>query len=328
MRRFWAGLMAIVVVPLLAAALVFVSLRAWILDPGFYATALADQRLYEPMTEYDVPLYLSEQIVYELPSSFPARALATGLAQVMDSEYLRDQALRLLEGVFDALEGRSPHLTLTLDVLWLKEQLQGSGSLPFAQAVASHLPICSSQRPTGGGNEYLQCVPAGQAEEQTIENILRQLPSFVAEMPDELLVAQETDWIQVPASSVFTIGLVVSVLVIAGLWFMTALVGGYDWPERLHWLGWTLVFPTFTVFLAGLAMLIGLALGWTFWIGSGMVEHTIFALESFRVALAEVASIAGRVVARGLLVVGGVGVGIGLGMFAWSATLQARSRQY
>jgi len=334
MRQAIAVIMIILLVfPLIFATLMSFSVSTWAMDRGFYLQLLSDERIYEAILRDDS--WDDEQIfeVTEL-EGIPSDALAKALREVVTPNYLRSQAVALVEETFDAIEGRASTLELSVDISPLKDRLRSDGGDRFARSLAANLPVCGSgQAAVAAGAQLPRCRPADLSEEQTAQLITAALPDFLDSLPDTYPEPAETVVFDYSPENEFWTGFigtnrliwasVLLALIAASFWVGAAFVGGENRRRIVQWLGWPLFVPAVLTLVCGIS--IRIAAGWP-WVDYGLGNW----LATDVWYRAEVAGVIGTVVrtaikavARGFLVTGGVSIGISLGLIIWSFSISA-----
>ncbi len=328
MRKLIALFLIVVLVfPLTLATLTAISVSTWVLDRSFYEDLLGDTRLYEVMLSEDLPNYFNRRFAREFDSDLPVAALGKALREVVTPEYLRDQATRIVDQTFDALEGQSATLDLYLDMAPIKAALRGDGGWRFAQALAAELPVCAAgQDEAVAEGAIMPCRPADTSVDEVAALIAAGLPAYLDRVPDRLNLARER--LNLPrglrggkalmlGTEALNLAIVLLVVIAGGCWVVAALIGGSDRRERILWLGWSLIVPAALIFLIGLAINTDFSLGW---VRSGLNEARFEGLEyseSFRLAVLDVSRTALSTVANGFLAAGGVAGAIALALIAW-----------
>lgn len=316
MRKIPAVILILaLVIPLLLATLTLFSVSTWVLKRSFYHELLGDPRLYDALltearARRDRPW---GGLDWEAPRAFagvPGEALTKALAETVDGGYLRDQALRAVDAVFDVLDGVEPQAEFKLDLRPLKARLRGEARDRFARTLAESLPVCTSgQDPLVTGSGLLRCRPTGMSTERAFERILAAMPTALDRLPDSYPFAPETvnlftdlsaySW----AGSLGTARLVLAAsilgLVAAGFWVGAAFLGGRDRREVMAFLGWSLLVPAALTLASGLAV------------------RFVFLGRWFMIpALADVARTVLNSLSRGFLVAGGIAAGLALALIA------------
>ncbi len=329
MRKLLAlFLAAVIVFPMMLAALSLVSVSQWALDRKFYEQLLGDVRLYEVMLNEDMPNYINNRRPVAEADMIPAGALSNALRTVVSAEDLRAQSLRMVDEVFDAVEGRTDGFELYLDTTQIKQTLQTpAGAQKFAQALASSLPACTSnQTPVASGGMLMRCLPSNQSADEAATSIAAALPTFLDGVPDRINLQRERyDWARwtrgTPMTFVMANSLSVAIVimfVIAGVaWLIAALIAGDSTRERLLWLGWMLIVPAALTLLIGVSMNAPMTTGW---IRFGLNEARFGGMEyssAFRDVLLGSIGQALQTIANGFLAAGAAAGAIGLGLVVW-----------
>jgi hypothetical protein len=283
MRSVPAALIAVfLVVPLFLAALFTISVSTWVLDRGFYAELIDDERLYE------VPKTADRE-------SLEWAAQATGITllrdpalvkQIVTPGYMRSQALSVLNQAFDFVEGRSRSFDPLIDLIPLKKALTAMGGT--RAALASRTP-----------------------------DSIR-----LSEMPETRYIPPRWWGVSgFSALGALVLADVILLVLAGGFWVAAAFIGGANARERLLWLGGCLAPPAALVFLSGLGSLVPLAGGWM-WAGirSAGLESLGYG-PGFPAALFDAARHAVGRVATGFLATGAVAAGIAVAMIVIAVTM-------
>jgi len=329
MRKLLALILAVAVVcPLILSALSLVSVSQWALDRKFYEQLLGDVRLYEALLSEDMPNYINNRRPVAEADMIPASALSAALRTVVSAEDLRTQSLRMVNDVFDAVEGRADGFELYLDTTQIKQTLQTeSGARKFAHALASNLPACtSSQTPVASSGALMRCLPSNQSADEAATSIAAALPAFLDGVPNHINLQRERyDWARwtrgTPMAFVMANSLSVAIVimfVIAGMaWLIAALVAGDSTRERLLWLGWMLIIPAALILLIGVSMNAPFTTGWMrFGISEARFGDVAYS-PAFRDALLGSIGQALRTIANGFVAAGAAAAAIGLGLVVW-----------
>ena len=338
MRKLLALLLYVFIVfPLVLATLIVASVSTWALDREFYTNLLGDARLYEVLLSEDLPNYLNRRVVREA-DSLPAKALGDALREVVTPEYLRTQALNIVNDAFDFAEGRDYTLELVLDARPIKEALRGDGAPRFARVLAAGLPTCAAgQEPLAAGSTIPRCLPSSVSVDQATDMVLAALPAFLDKVPDRIqLNDRPIDmrrelrgveiWGGLAGANSLNVAIVILVFISGSFWIVSALLAGEDRRERLMWLGWMLIVPAILVFMIGLAVNTDFASGWVrFGLDQARFEGVEYSL-AFRQALINVARDALNTVANGFLAAGGVAGAIALALIVWGGSVPPERR--
>lgn len=232
----------------------------WIAERGFYNDVLDNESLYSAFLETDLPSYLGQEVFAS--DQIPAAALATGLQQVITPAYLRDEALNVVDQVFDYLDGETNTLQASLNLAPIKARLIEDGGQEFAQALAGALPPCSAgQSGVASDGTLLRCLPSDMSVSDASQQISNSMPEWVAEIPDQIALNEPVD-----VRSEFALDTTVTrdlrggILAAAGgigvfaliFWLIGAMVGAGGARGRWILLGVSLLVPALTVLFLGL----------------------------------------------------------------------------
>jgi hypothetical protein len=322
------------VCPLFFAALLTVSVSTWALDRGFYAHLINDARLYQ------VPAFPDGSMTWiasELPGleTISLRYGARALREVLSPDYMRTQAMSVLDQVFDIMEARGRADDISVDLAPVKAALQGDGGKRFALALAQDLPL--------GGADFVVRqgrLPAARPSSVSVEKaaaIIQQgLPGFVKTIPDRIRlsdnwlyrdIAPMRGGLRFSVLGAMICADIVLLLLAGGLWVAAAFVGGANRFEKLQWLGWSLLVPAAGVFLIGLFSLLPFVFPWVRWgIQSAQLELNGFS-ASFVAALLDLVRHAMARVSQGFLAAGAIAAGASIGLLAWSWSMPIEARK-
>jgi hypothetical protein len=331
-RKAIAAIMVILFAfPLILAALVSFSVSTWAFDRGFYLQLVSDERIYEVVLE-ESP-WEEEQVFEDTEfRGIPGDALAKALREVVTPNYLRSQAVALVNDAFDAIEGRLSTLELSVDITPLKDRLRSDGGDRFARSLAANLPACTSGEPAfAAGAELPQCRPAELSEEQTAEVIAEALPEFLENLPDRYPQPPETVYLDYASADEFWMGFVGSsrflwstlilALIAAGFWVGAAFVGRENRRQIVQWLGWPLFVPAVLILIGGIAIRVAAAWPWIdYGLGTWVATDAWYRPEVTAV-LSTVVRTAVRAIARGFLLTGAVSLGLSAGLIVWSFSI-------
>jgi hypothetical protein len=332
MRQAIAVIMVILLVfPLIFATMISFSVSTWAMDREFYLQLVSDDRIYEAILRDEAWVEASKYEVGEF-EGVPGDALAKALREVVTPNYLRSQAVALVDETFDVIEGKSSALNLSVDITPLKDRLRSDGGDRFARSLAANLPVCSSgQNPVAPGAHLLRCRPAELSEEETAKLISAALPDFLNSLPNSYPEPAETVYFDYSPESAFWIGFIgtnrlvwasiLLALVAASFWVGAAFVGAANRRQIIQWLGWPLFVPAVLTLLCGISVRI--AAGWP-WIdsslGAWLTTDAWYRVEVAGV-LGTVIRTAIKAVARGFLITGAVSLGISAGLIIWSFSI-------
>jgi hypothetical protein len=246
--------------PLAAAAIAMLSINPWILDRNFYINLLGDRRLYEGLLDDELPARFNDQVLPQV-DQLPAAALAAALREVVTTDYLREQAITITNGIFDFIDGRVNTLEVYLDLTPVKAQITGDARARFAQTLAANLPPCSAgQEPIAPGGSVYRCLPSGTSVDEAATIIEDALPRLLETAPSRINLGEPVrlegaDWFlgaTVRRGLNQTIGFLIAVTAIA--WLLAGFIAGHTWRERMFWLGVPLLLVAIPTFLIGLSL--------------------------------------------------------------------------
>jgi hypothetical protein len=332
MRQAIAVIMIILLVfPLIFATMMSFSVGTWALDRGFYLQLVSDERIYEAILRDSA---WEEKQIFEVTDfeGIPSDALAKALREVVTPNYLRSQAVALVDEAFDAIEGRGSTLELSVDITPLKDRLRSDGGDRFARSLAANLPVCSSgQTPFATGGQMPRCRPADLSEEQTAQLITAALPDFLDSLPDTYPEPPETVFFDYGPANEFWTGFigtnrliwasVLLALIAASFWVGAAFVGGKNRRQIVQWLGWPLFVPAVLTLIGGIAIRIAAGWPWVdYGLGNWLATDAWYRAEVAGV-ISTVVRTAIKAVARGFLITGGISIGLSLSLIIWSFSI-------
>ncbi len=333
MRRVPAILIVIFIsVPLLSAAFLALSLSTWTMDRRFYLDLVRDSRLYEFPDALSSATWSTA--VIEGSGGLQWRTVDRAARVILTPDYLRDQAARLVNQVFDSLDGRPPRWDLSVDITPLKAALRGEAGAKFSRLLAEDLPV-------GGNRAGLRVTPGhlpvsrppSVSVEEAARTIQAGIPTFLSTVPDTLRVtdppgaAWHDGYWSVPRFPLFGWMLVAGLILLAlgaGTLTAAAFVGGEVARERLQWFGWPLLVPAAGTLVLGLAVVAGVSVPWLRWALSTAHLADYGFSPAFVSAVLDAARRAVVRVGVGFLATGGIGIGISFGLLAWSWAMPRR----
>jgi hypothetical protein len=275
-----------------------------------------------------MPNYINNRQPVAAADMIPAGALSAALRTVVSAEDLRTQSLRMVNDVFDAVDGRTDGFELYLDTTQIKQTLQTpAGAQKFARALASNLPACTtSQTPVASGGMLMRCLPSNQSADEASKSIAAALPSFLNSVPDQISLQRERyDWARWTRGTPMTfmmanslsVAIVIMFVLAGAAWLLAAFIAGDSTRERLLWLGWMLIVPAALILLIGVSMNSPMTAGW---MRFGLNEARFGGMEyssAFRDVLLGSIGQALRTIANGFLEAGAAAGAIGLGLVVW-----------
>ncbi len=332
MRQAIAVIMIILLVfPLIFATMMSFSVGTWALDRGFYLQLVSDERIYEAILRDTA---WEEKQIFEVTEfeGIPSDALAKALREVVTPNYLRSQAVVLVDEAFDAIEGKGSTLELSVDITPLKDRLRSDGGDRFARSLAANLPVCSAgQTPFATEGQMPRCRPADLSEEQAAQLITAALPDFLDSLPDTYPEPPETVFFDYGPENEFWTGFigtnrliwasVLLALIAASFWVGAAFVGGKNRRQIVQWLGWPLFVPAVLTLIGGIAIRIAAGWPWVdYGLGSWLATDVWYRAEVAGV-ISTVVRTAIKAVARGFLITGGISIGVSLSLIIWSFSI-------
>lgn len=282
MRSIPAALIAVfLVVPLFLAALFTVAVSTWVLDRGFYASLIDDERLYE------FPRGITNEEWKEAARGSGILLLRDPalMKEIVTPAWMRSQALSVLGQAFDFVEGKASTFDPVLDLAPLKKAIAAKGGARAALASRTPDTIRLSEMP---GAEFV---------------------------PARLWMARGFS-----ALGALVLADVILLLLAGGFWVAAAFIGGANTRERLLWLGGCLLPPAAIVFLSGLGTLVPLAGSWMLeGINSARLESLGFGPGFTEAVIGAARHAVGRV-STGLLATGGIAAGIAVALIVIGVT--------
>lgn len=338
MRKLIAlSILIIVFVPLAITAMSLISIRPWVLDRGFYERLVSDERLYDALIAGELPNQFNRSVFINA-DQLPLGALNLALREVVTPDYLRTQALNVVDEVFDFVDGQAENFEVGFDITPIKTALAGAGGVRFANALAAALPACESdQEPIPVGGRLVRCIAANSSVDTAAEQIAGALPAVLQDTPDRIRfndsINLRTDWgfmdwfrgANLRSWLDFSLFLLIFTTLAAGL--VSAFLGGEDLRARLKWLSSSLFFPGSLFVLMGLVMATSLIAGplrdglnAAQWSG---IQYS----ESFREAVTVIITPLVQQIGTGFLVTGLVINLIALVLLFWSFAVRRTEAQ-
>jgi hypothetical protein len=325
MRRVPAILIVVFLAcPLLFASLVAISLSTWTMDRHFYLSLFDDARLFQVPDAVSSASWSAS--VVEGTGGLQWRSIGRAAATVLTPDYLRGQALRVVNQVFDYFDGKSRRLDISIDTAPLKAALRGDAGRRFSRLLAEDLPVGGSPADfTLRPGRLPVSRPSSLSVDRAAAIIQSGLPTFMSSIPDTVRLSDdprvhiEADWWgRGPWFNVFGAFLfadVILLLLAGGFLTAAAFIGGETRFERLQWFGWPLLATAAAVLLTGLLVFLS---PWVRW----GIENARLDIHGFNAAfISAVIDAARHLVSRigiGFLATGGITAGASLGLLAWS----------
>jgi hypothetical protein len=329
MRKLLALFILVVVfLPLAIAAMSLTSIRPWVLDRSFYQRMVSDPRLYETMFsgEWSNPF---NRVLLAGKDQLPLKSLNIALREVVTPDYLRAQGIKIIDQVFDVIDGRSKAAEVAIDITPIKAALVGEGSARFSTALAAALPACAvGQEQIAPGGTLSRCIPANSSVAEVTKQISGALPAAVANTPDRLPLSdpaalqggwRSADWLLGGSvRSLLDTSIILVIFMTALALLVGAYLGGDDRRGRLGWLGISLLVPASLFVLMGLTMATPLIAGP---IRDGLSASNWDGIqlgEPFRQAVTEMVIPVVQQIGNGFLLTGVISGLIAVGLLAWS----------
>jgi hypothetical protein len=337
MRRVPAILIVVFLAcPLLFGSFVAISLCTWTLDRHFYVTLFDDVRLFQIPDAISSASWSTSTI--EGTGGLQWKSLGRAAEVVLTPEYIRGQAVGVVNQVFDFFEGRSPRFDISIDTRPVKAALRGDAGRKFARLLAEDLPAGGS--PSGfkvAPGRLPVSRPASVSVEQAAATIQSALPTFMSSIPDTVRLSDDptfrigmNPWGGGPRFHFFgavLAGSIILLLIAGGFWTAAAFIGGETRFERLQWFGWSFLAPAAGVLLMGLLVVLISFSPWVQWgFQSARLEIHGFSPSFVSALIGAARHIASRV-GIGFLATGGIAAGIALGLLAWSWSIPRDERK-
>jgi hypothetical protein len=322
--------------PLFFASFIAIAVSTWTLDRHFYLSLLDDERLFQVPDAVGSASW-SEAVIAGT-GGLRWKSVGRAAAVVLTPGYLRGQAARVVNQVFDFFDGRNRQFDISIDTTPVKAALRGDAGRKFARLLAEDLPVGGSAADFKVRGDRLPVSrPPNVSVDRAAAVILSGLPKLVDAIPDTIRLG-DAPWFRTgphvlvggPRFHLFGwfLGATMILLLIAGgFWTAAAFVGGETKFERLQWFGWSLLAPAAGVLLLGLLVMVSTLAPWISW---GIENAELQPLGFNAPFISALIDAARRVVARvgvGFLATGGIGAGISLGLLAWSWSIPRDERK-
>jgi hypothetical protein len=339
MRNFLGILLTIILVfPLILSTLVIYSISTWAVDRDLYIDALSSQEIQAQLVSDEIIQKALTESMSEI-EGLDSAAFGTLIRSILPAQYFKDQVTTMVNQVFDFLEGKIEVLTLQFDLTEIKAAFNGPNQQELFIKLAQALPVCQEDQPVKGEGIYI-CKPDFIGEDVFVEYYLKpNLPVLLALIPDSITVVEpftlQNKFQDVPApfqQFLYLGNLKNAIILLAGLtliiWFLTALIAGKNWKERLQWLGWTLIIPSIIVLVMGFTA--GSELSWNM-LQFGLDQFNIQKMGDLPVFTQEILQTLNTVFAEHIsssfILTGGFCSAIGLGFIAWGAVTHPEKTQ-
>jgi hypothetical protein len=340
MRRVPAILIVVFLAcPLLFAALTAVSLATWALDRHFYLSLVDDERLYQVTDALSSASWSTAQI--DGVGGLQWKSVARAASVILTPDYLRTQAARVVNQVFDSMDGRARWTDVSVDARPAKEALLGDAGRKFARLLAEDLPVGGNVSDFSIRPGHLPVSrPASISVDRASALIQEGIPAFVGSIPDTVRFSDDhsargsrvgTDaWGLGPRFHLlgtYLAACIVLLVIAGGFLAAAAFVGGETRFERLQWSGWSLLAPAAGILLVGLVVILVFISPWVQWsIETARLQTHGFSASFISAIIAAARSVVSRI-GIGFLATGGVAAGIALGLLAWSWSIPHSERK-
>ncbi|MDX2078239.1 MAG: hypothetical protein SFZ02_17535 [bacterium] len=239
--------------------LMFTAVRSWAFDKQFYLDVTDNDALYEAIRTDGLPEFLAnlevngQQVLDKDSPAFPA--LVESIQGIIPADYMRNTTVGLVNNLFTFFENPSTGLTLTVDLIPIKQALAGAQGDAFASTYIRALEICTTTT-TVPTDTLPTCKPAGVSDEEILAVVSDYKAGFVNDIPDvwDLTENADVDWSNLPnvslvqgVNTAFTVTAIITFV----LWFFNALIGGRGFKGLLMWLGGMLFLPALIMLLTG-----------------------------------------------------------------------------
>jgi hypothetical protein len=306
-----------VFLPVLFAAMTLLSLRPWLLERSFYQQIVSDERIYNALLTNEIPNEFNLQVL-TTDDQLPLAALNAALPQVVSPDYLRTQAINIVDDTFDFIDGNGGRFEAALDFTPIKSALAGEAGVRFADALANALPTCSAgQSQVAPGGHLARCIAPNTTISETSAQIVEALPAALETMPDHLILNSVhifSDgsstfgwWVGGNVRSALDFGIIALVLIAVISGIVGSWIGGNDARNRLKWFSSALFFPASLFVVTGLSLSTPLVLSLLRTEVSFDLWTDTTLSESFRQAIVDVVVPLVQKIGNGFLMVGIVG---------------------
>ena len=339
MRKFFGVILSIaLVMPLILAALMTYSITNWALDKNLYIDALSSPEIQSQLLSDESLQKFTESNMGDI-AGLDTAALGTLIRSLVTPDYFKGQVTSMVNQVFDYLEGNADVLQLEFDLTQIKDEFFGPNQDQLLHDLAKALPVCQKDQIANSGNLPF-CKPEFIDEDIFVEHYLKlTLPILLMIVPNKISVGEPVD----PRSEMQNIPVFfqqftypgnyrTALLLLAGLallfWFLTALIAGKDWRERLKWLGWTLILPALLVLFIGIISETDLARNL---IQLGLHNADLQNLQNMPFLTQDIINLLEPTflskIRTSFTTTGGIASAIGLGFIAWGAATHPRPVQ-
>ena len=190
-------------------------------------------------------------------------AMTNFMRTLITQDFLSSQIHNIINEIFDFLGGKTSTLDLAWDLSPIKQEFQGPQQDILLHELVKALPVCKE------GHEFKleessmpMCKPDFIKEDILVELMHPVVPQILGNLPDKISLSEglEESLVNLHPAGIalnqtnFNIAVGILAVLILFIWFITALIGGVNWHERLLWLGWTLFIPTLLFVALGMVL--------------------------------------------------------------------------
>jgi hypothetical protein len=259
MQKLGTLLFGIIFVMLLLITTLALSLRSFVLDPGFYVSTLKAKGVFQRLAQDPLRFVdLTDQIpqLAAVPAQLQQRVVTT----ILPADWLEKQMSNAVEAWvawFAAGEAGAPEIQV--DLRQIRDRLQGPPGLQVASDVVNAIPNCTAdQQPQLSFGQLPECIPPVFDRNAVVEQVATMLSTAATQMPAQYDIGSRlavgarfgpTFNGQRIGLTMISTTLWVVVLGTIGVWVLGALIGGRR--GRLARLGSMLLAGSIAVLIMG-----------------------------------------------------------------------------
>jgi hypothetical protein len=266
MRKFLAIVCGGIFVMLLALTTLALSLRSFVFDANFYVSTLKAQGVFQQLERDPLGLIDIRDQIPQL-ATVPLDVQQRIVAAILPEGWLEKQ----VAGAIDAwlawfIDGQVGAPKIEIDLLQIRDRLQGPPGQQVAQEVINAIPTCApDQQPQLSLTQLPECIPAVFDREVVAERVAATLSDAAAQMPSQYDIGSRF----APSTrfgpllngrrvgiDLLNASLWLLVVTTLGAGAMAALLGGRRGRDRWLWLGGLLLIGSIAVLIAGLFVFI------------------------------------------------------------------------
>lgn len=336
MRKVLALFFVIALVtPLLVAALIVLPVRSWLFNREFYYDALSGEQVIKMLqgTTLPIPAGISLPISSEIVDAF-----FVSLTRIITPEYLDDQLHIFIDDGLEILEGKSNAININIDLVPLKEAIQGEKKTEFINTFAANFPTCENDEEPNLSQMLVICRPPSVSAETFAQNIIEPIfPQLINYLPDEYPIQLP---IKLPAQKLFfwiplfpnlsipgflTAGVTTIAFFALLFWMLVALIADPSWHVRLKWLGGSLIFPSLLVLLVSGLVYLQTNNNILMWVLNLIgVKITVGVISSMLTLIGQLAI----KIAQSFLISGSISLGIAIALIAFGNINKPRQTEF